>query len=61
LAIPTYIAASKAVIARQSREILEISTPVVQVWEGVIAAPLIGMLDTERAQQFIDRCGPAGQ
>jgi rsbT co-antagonist protein RsbR len=55
LAITTYITASEAVIARQSREILEISTPVVQVWEGVIAAPLIGMLDTQRAQQFMER------
>jgi rsbT co-antagonist protein RsbR len=55
LAITTYIAASEEVIARQSREILEISTPVVQVWEGVIVAPLIGMLDTERAQQFMER------
>jgi rsbT co-antagonist protein RsbR len=55
LAITTYITASEEVIARQSREILEISTPVVQVWEGVIVAPLIGMLDTERAQQFMER------
>ena len=55
LAITTYIAASEEVIARQSREILEISTPVVQVWKGVIVAPLIGMLDTQRAQQFMER------
>ena len=55
LAITTYIAASEEVIARQSREILEFSTPVVQVWEGVIVAPLIGMLDTQRAQQFMER------
>jgi rsbT co-antagonist protein RsbR len=55
LAITTYIAASEAVIARQSQEILEISTPVVQIWEGVIVAPLIGMLDTRRAQQFTER------
>jgi rsbT co-antagonist protein RsbR len=55
LAITTYIASSEEVIVRQSREILEISTPVVQVWEGVIVAPLIGMLDTQRAQQFMER------
>ena len=55
LAITTYIAASEAVIARQSREISEISTPVVRVWQGVIVAPLIGMLDTQRAQQFTER------
>jgi rsbT co-antagonist protein RsbR len=55
LAITTYIAAGADVISRQSREILEISTPVVQLWTGVVAAPLIGTLDTERAQQFTER------
>ena len=40
---------------RQSREIMELSTPVVQVWEGVVAAPLIGVLDSERTQNFMDR------
>lgn len=43
------------IVSRQSREILEISTPVVQMWEGVAVAPLIGTLDTRRAQQFTER------
>jgi rsbT co-antagonist protein RsbR len=55
LAITTYMAASEEIISRQTQEILEVSTPVVQVWEGVIVAPLIGMLDTQRAQQFMER------
>jgi rsbT co-antagonist protein RsbR len=55
LAITTYIAASEAIISTQSREILEISTPVVQLWAGVVAAPLIGALDSYRAQQFTER------
>ena len=42
-------------LARQSQEILELSTPVIQVWKGVVAAPLIGMLDSERTQRFMDR------
>jgi PAS domain S-box-containing protein len=42
-------------IARQAQEILEVSTPVVQVWEGVIAAPLIGTLDSQRTEQFMER------
>jgi PAS domain S-box-containing protein len=42
-------------ITRQSREILDASTPVVQMWEGVAVAPLIGTLDTGRAQQFTER------
>ena len=55
LAITTYITASEEVISRQAQEILEISIPVVQAWEGVIVAPLIGSLDTQRAQQFMER------
>jgi rsbT co-antagonist protein RsbR len=55
LAITTYIAASEAIISAQSREILEIAVPVVQVWPGIVAAPLIGTLDSQRAQQFTER------
>jgi PAS domain S-box-containing protein len=43
------------VIQRQAQEILEISTPVMQVWEGVLVAPLIGTLDSQRTQQFMER------
>lgn len=42
-------------IQQQSREIMELSTPVMQVWEGVVAAPLIGSLDSDRTQQFMER------
>jgi rsbT co-antagonist protein RsbR len=38
------------VIARQQEEMLELSTPVVQLWEGVLAVPLIGTLDSARTQ-----------
>jgi rsbT co-antagonist protein RsbR len=55
LAITTYIAASEEIISAQSREILEIATPVVQIWSGIVAAPLIGTLDSQRAQQFTER------
>ena len=55
LATTTYIAAREAVIAAQSREILEISTPVVQIWDGVVAAPLIGTFDSRRTQQLMEK------
>ena len=42
-------------IQEQAREILEMSTPVMQVWEGVVVAPLIGSLDSERTQRFMER------
>ncbi len=38
------------VINRQQRELLELSTPVVKLWEGILALPLIGTLDSERTQ-----------
>jgi rsbT co-antagonist protein RsbR len=40
----------EAVIARQQRDLIELSTPVVKLWDGVVAAPLIGTLDSERTQ-----------
>lgn len=41
-------------LARQAEEILEISTPTMQVWDGVVASPLIGTLDSERTQRFME-------
>jgi len=38
------------VIRRQQAEMLELSTPVVKLWEGVLALPLIGTLDSQRTQ-----------
>ena len=38
------------VIARQQQEMLELSTPVVELWDGVLALPLIGTLDSSRTQ-----------
>lgn len=37
-------------IERQKQEMLELSTPVVQLWENILALPLIGTLDSERTQ-----------
>ncbi|HEX4000264.1 MAG TPA: STAS domain-containing protein [Pirellulales bacterium] len=38
------------VIARQQTEMLELSTPVVKLWDGVLALPMIGTLDSNRTQ-----------
>jgi rsbT co-antagonist protein RsbR len=42
------------IIARQQREIAELSTPVVKLWDGVLALPLIGTLDSERTQVVME-------
>lgn len=55
LAMSAFIHATEEVISRQSEEIMEMSTPVIQIWEGVIAAPIIGTLDSGRTQQFMER------
>ena len=44
----------EATIARQAREILELATPVVKVWDRVLAVPLIGTLDSERTRQVLE-------
>jgi rsbT co-antagonist protein RsbR len=44
----------ESVIQRQQRELLELSTPVVQLWEGVLALPLIGTLDSGRTQVVME-------
>lgn len=58
LALATYddlMQRSESTIRQQADEMLEISTPVIKVWEGVVAAPLIGALDSERTQRFMER------
>lgn len=42
------------IISRQQQEILELSTPVIQVWEGILAVPLIGTLDSMRSQIIME-------
>ena len=45
-----YQKSRESVIQRQQRELLELSTPVVELWDNVLALPLIGTLDSGRTQ-----------
>ncbi len=45
-----YVKGREEVITRQQQEMLELSTPVVELWDGVLALPLIGTLDSARTQ-----------
>ena len=44
----------EGIIARQQEEMLELSTPVVTLWDGVLALPLIGTLDSQRTQSVME-------
>ena len=51
----SYAAAREELIADQAEELLELATPVVKLWEGVVAVPLVGTLDSARAQVVMER------
>lgn len=46
--------AREEVINRQQREMLELSTPVVKLWDGILALPMIGTLDSARTQVVME-------
>ncbi len=50
----TFIRGREEVILRQTDEITEISTPVIQVWNGILALPIIGTLDSARTQVVME-------
>ncbi|MES2629850.1 MAG: STAS domain-containing protein [Bacteroidota bacterium] len=50
----TFIKGREEVIIRQMDEIAEISTPVIRVWDGVVAMPIIGTLDSSRTQVVME-------
>lgn len=54
LTFENYVRGRESVIREQSRAILELSTPVVQLWEGILAIPIIGSVDTARTQQIME-------
>lgn len=54
LTFETYVQGREAVISRQGQQLLELSTPVVRLWDGIVAAPLVGTLDSNRAQVVME-------
>ncbi|GLY05759.1 MULTISPECIES: STAS domain-containing protein [Actinoplanes] len=51
----SYVRIRESLIADQAEQLLELSTPVVKLWEGVVAVPLVGTLDSARAQVVMER------
>ena len=54
LAIDTYIAAHAETVRRHQPAIRELSTPVIRVHDGVLLLPLVGAIDSLRAQQVME-------
>jgi rsbT co-antagonist protein RsbR len=52
--VAEYQKGREQVIMRQQQELLELSTPVVQLWQNVLAVPLIGTLDSSRTQVVME-------
>ncbi|GAA1818788.1 STAS domain-containing protein [Planosporangium flavigriseum] len=51
----TYARAREELISGQGEQLLELSTPVVKLWAGVVAVPLVGTLDSARAQVVMEK------
>ena len=52
--VTTYQRAREEIISRQQQELLELSTPVIKLWDGVLAVPMIGTLDSSRTQLVME-------
>ena len=48
------MATREELISRQQQELLELSTPVVKLWDGILALPIIGTLDSARTQVVME-------
>ena len=54
LTMDAFSRAREEIITRQQEEMLELSTPVVKLWEGILALPMIGTLDSSRTQVVME-------
>ena len=54
LTVDAFQATREQLIARQQEELMELSTPVVKLWDGILALPIIGTLDSARTQVVME-------
>jgi rsbT co-antagonist protein RsbR len=52
--VEAYQRSREEVIVRQQQELLDLSTPVIKLWDGIVAVPLVGTLDSERTQVVME-------
>ncbi len=55
LTLDNYVKEREEIVSQQSRALLELSTPIMKLWEGIILLPMVGVIDTQRARQLIER------
>jgi len=55
LTFDAFVETRERVIAQQSMSLMELSTPVILLWNNVLLLPLVGVIDTVRARQFTER------
>lgn len=51
----SYVGAREKIIIDQTEQLLELSTPVVKLWDGIVAVPLVGTLDSARTQVVMEK------
>ena len=54
ITVDSYLQTREQLILRQQEEMMELSTPVVKLWEGILALPIIGTLDSARTQVVME-------
>jgi rsbT co-antagonist protein RsbR len=52
--VETYQRLTNEAMAAQSRSLMQLSTPVTQIWEGVLFLPIVGIVDSKRAQEIMN-------
>jgi len=52
--VESYQKGREAIIGRQQQELLELSTPIIELWESILGLPLVGTLDSARTQTVMD-------
>ncbi|WP_041194141.1 STAS domain-containing protein [Candidatus Symbiobacter mobilis] len=55
LILDSYVDTREKIITQQSASLLELSTPIIRLWDQILMLPLVGVIDTLRARQFTER------